>query len=94
MYSANRKADRLPWCLRRHYKSGDEAPAESVSSSLRKNQPWDNDMGLFGLKTGSDIARTFLTDAALTFLLLDSVYRGGNLFIILASLTALMIKLV
>jgi hypothetical protein len=75
-------------------------PAESVSLSFRKNQPWDNNMQLFGLKIGWDIARAFLAEAALTVLPPDLVYSGSgsnhnvssrfHLFGIFSSFTGLM----
>jgi hypothetical protein len=45
---------------------------------LPQNWPWDNYMGLFGLKIGWDVARAFLTEAVLTVLPLDSVYSSGD----------------
>jgi hypothetical protein len=58
-------------------------------------------MGLFGLKIGWDVARAFLTEAALIVLPLDLLYSGGDgnhevgghfrHFSIFSSLTALMI---
>jgi hypothetical protein len=35
-------------------------------------------MRLFGLKIGWDVAKAFLTDAALTILPLDFLYSGGD----------------
>jgi hypothetical protein len=51
---------------------------ESVSSPLHKNQPWDNDIGLFGLKIVKDVVRAFLKEAALTVLPADLLYSSGN----------------
>ncbi len=52
--------------------------AESVSLSFHKNQPWDNGMGLLGLKIGWDVARAFLTEAALTVSPPDLRYSLGD----------------
>jgi hypothetical protein len=51
---------------------------ESVSSPLYKNWPWDDDIGLFGLKIGWDVVRAFLKEAALTVLPPDLLYSGRN----------------
>ncbi len=45
-------------------------PGESGSSFFHENRPWDNNVRLFVLKIGWDIARAFLTEAALTVSLL------------------------
>jgi hypothetical protein len=77
---------------------------QSVSLSLHKNQPWDDDMGLFGLKIGWDIARGFLMEAASMASPQDLLYSSSNSnhndgghfchFVIFLSLTAIMIKFV
>jgi hypothetical protein len=59
-------------------RSCQEVPPESVSSPLHKNQPWDNDIGLFGFKIVKDVVRTFLKEAASTVLPPDLLYSDGN----------------
>jgi hypothetical protein len=51
---------------------------ESISSPRHKNRPWDNDIGLFGLKIGWDIVRAFLKEAASTVLLPDLLDSSGK----------------
>jgi hypothetical protein len=75
---------------------------DSVSLPLQKNQPWDSDIGLFGVKIGWDVVKAFLKEAALTVLPPDLVYSGGDSngdvggrfrhFGLFSSLSALMIK--
>jgi hypothetical protein len=61
-------------------------PAGSGSSSFQKISPWDDNIGLFGLKIGWDIARAFLTEAVLMILLPDFLDSGGDSNLILVVL--------
>jgi hypothetical protein len=77
---------------------------DSVSSPLHKNRPWDDDIGLFGLKIGWDIVKAFLKEALLTVSPPDMQYSGGDgnrdvgglfrRFDVFSSLTAILIKFV
>jgi hypothetical protein len=77
---------------------------EPISLPIHKNRPWDDDIGLFGLKIGWDVVRGFLKEAASTALQLDLLYSGSNgnhdggslfrRFDVLSSLTAVLIKFV
>jgi hypothetical protein len=51
---------------------------DSVSSPLHRNRPWDDDIGLFGLKIGWDVVKAFLKEASLTVLPPDILYSGGD----------------
>jgi hypothetical protein len=46
--------------------------------SSHKNLPLDDNIELFGLKIGWDVARAFLTVAALVVLPPDFLYIGGD----------------
>jgi hypothetical protein len=55
-----------------------EAVALSGSLSSHKNLPLDDNIELFGLKIGWDVARAFLMVAALVVLPPDFLYIGGD----------------
>jgi hypothetical protein len=68
---------------------------------LPQNWPWDDDMRLFGLKIGCNVARSFLTKAALMVLLLDlntaaaaETMMSAVVFVFFSSFTALTIQFV
>jgi hypothetical protein len=52
--------------------------ALSGSSFSHENLPWDDYIDLFGLKISWDVARAFLTVAALVVLPPDFLYIGNN----------------
>jgi hypothetical protein len=58
--------------------SQNEVAARSGSSPFHENWPWVCNMRLFGLKIGWDMARVFLTEAALTVSPPDFLSVGGN----------------
>ncbi len=50
----------------------------TVASSLNRNQSWDDNLRLFSLKIGWDLARAFLMLAMLTVLPSDFLNSGGD----------------
>jgi hypothetical protein len=77
---------------------------DSISSPLHKNRPWNDGIGVFGLKIGWDVVKAFLKEALLMVLPPDVLYSSGDgnrdvgglfrRFDVFLSLTAILIKFV
>ncbi len=64
-YFANRKAGGSAWGLRHHFRSHSEVALRTGSSSHYRNSSWDDNLDLFGLKIGWDVAGAFVMWAVL-----------------------------